>query len=98
MWHPDIIFFPFHWWARLEGQPVLCPVQNKGPPLQNKAPIQACMEKLTFIVMPAHMCTYSKLNQVVYTESGFTRKLVIDLSERDIYQGQDTQDNTEGTH
>lgn len=77
---------------------MLYPVQNKGPPLQNKAPIQACMGKLPFIVMPAHMCTYSKLNQVVYTESGFTRKSVIDLSERDIYQGQDTQDKTEETH
>lgn len=33
-------------------------------------PVPACMEKLTFIVMPALMYVYSKFNQAVCTEQG----------------------------
>lgn len=60
--------------------------QNKDPTLQNKAPVQACMKKMIFI-MPAPMCIYSiKLwtQNRLYMEVGFLSPTIHSGQKQDI--------------
>lgn len=61
--------------------------ENKDPALQNKAPVQVCMEKMIFMIMAAPMCIYSiKLwtQNRLYMEVGFLSATIHTGLEQDI--------------